>query len=264
MSNYSSTFGGAAKDAANSIILGADHDTEYDAIATMSATKANKTGAPATTNNLAMLTATGDLADSLVESDGSGNITANLTATDITTDTLTATTTNGDLAVTRNGTGDLTLDGAPLYGLVMLDTPEELVSNTSTSDTNWTTYDMSAGGTAAAAAAALGASKAILKIHTYIASSLSTSTGYINRSVFIAKSGQSGVPPSASSSVYAVQSAVANKTGTENVTIFDRTFTTTEVNLDSNSDFQYSIDNTVFTLSMDSTVTRIYLIGYYV
>lgn len=45
----------------------------------MSATKANKTGAPATTNNLAMLTSTGDLADSLVESDGAGNITANLT-----------------------------------------------------------------------------------------------------------------------------------------------------------------------------------------
>ena len=79
MSDYSNTFGGAAKDAANSTILGADHETEYDAVATMSATKANKTGAPATTNNLAMLTATGDLADSLVESDGSGNITANVT-----------------------------------------------------------------------------------------------------------------------------------------------------------------------------------------
>ena len=33
---------------------------------------------PATTNNLAMLDASGDLADSLVESDGSGNLTANV------------------------------------------------------------------------------------------------------------------------------------------------------------------------------------------
>jgi hypothetical protein len=44
MSNYSNTFGGAAKDTANSTVLGADHDTQYEAIATMSATKLDTSG----------------------------------------------------------------------------------------------------------------------------------------------------------------------------------------------------------------------------
>jgi hypothetical protein len=44
MSDYSNTFGGAAKDTANSTVLGADHDTQYEAIATMSATKLDTTG----------------------------------------------------------------------------------------------------------------------------------------------------------------------------------------------------------------------------
>ena len=103
MADYSSTFGGAAKDAAEDTILAAEHDTEYDAIATMSATKANKTGAPASTNNLAMLTSSGDLADSLVETDGSGGINSNgaITGTVITASTNFA----GDL--TGNVTGNV-------------------------------------------------------------------------------------------------------------------------------------------------------------
>lgn len=60
MTDYTNTFGGAAKDSANSTILGADHDTQYDSIATMSATKANKV-ASATTDGLATLSAAGDL-----------------------------------------------------------------------------------------------------------------------------------------------------------------------------------------------------------
>ena len=111
MSDYSSTFGGAAKDAANDIILGSDFDTEFDAIATASATKANKTGAPATTNNLAMLTATGDLADSLVESVGSGNITANVT---------------GDL------TGNADTATASLHGTIQVVTAVDTAFQTST------------------------------------------------------------------------------------------------------------------------------------
>lgn len=62
MSDYSNTFGGAAKDAAQSTILGADHDTQYDAIATMSGTKANK-AVPGTAGDLPSLTAAGDLQD---------------------------------------------------------------------------------------------------------------------------------------------------------------------------------------------------------
>ncbi len=44
MSNYSNTYGGAAKDAANDIILGAQIDTQLDAVATASATKLDEAG----------------------------------------------------------------------------------------------------------------------------------------------------------------------------------------------------------------------------
>lgn len=93
MSDYSNTWGGAAKDAADATANAADLDVEFDGIATASATKANKTGAPATTNNLAMLDASGDLADSLIETDGSGNFSGSIV---------------GD--VTGDVTGDLTGD----------------------------------------------------------------------------------------------------------------------------------------------------------
>ena len=63
MSDYSNTFGGAAKDTANSTILGAEIDTELNNIANMSASKANKV-AGATSGNLATLSGTGDLVDS--------------------------------------------------------------------------------------------------------------------------------------------------------------------------------------------------------
>ena len=59
-------------------ILGAEHDTEFDNIQVAVATKSDK-AVPATTNNLAMLDVTGNLADSLVETDGAGNITADVT-----------------------------------------------------------------------------------------------------------------------------------------------------------------------------------------
>jgi hypothetical protein len=67
MSDYSNTFGGAAKDAANDTILGADFDTQFDSLATHVATKANKVGA-ATSGNLASLSGTGDLQDSNLKS----------------------------------------------------------------------------------------------------------------------------------------------------------------------------------------------------
>ena len=45
MSDYTNTFGGAAKDGINATVLGADHDTQLDAIASMSATKQDKLNA---------------------------------------------------------------------------------------------------------------------------------------------------------------------------------------------------------------------------
>lgn len=65
MTDYNNTFGGAAKDSGTSVILGAEFDTEFDAVATMSATKADK-AVPAATNNVALLGATGNLVDSTV------------------------------------------------------------------------------------------------------------------------------------------------------------------------------------------------------
>jgi len=64
MSDYSNTFGGAAHDTAEDTIQGVDFDTQFDAVATMSASKANKK-VPATTSNLATLDSGGDLGDSL-------------------------------------------------------------------------------------------------------------------------------------------------------------------------------------------------------
>jgi len=62
MSNYTNTFAGAAKDAAEDIILATAFDTQFDAIGTMSATKANKV-ASATVDNIATTDANGDLKD---------------------------------------------------------------------------------------------------------------------------------------------------------------------------------------------------------
>ena len=63
MSDYSNSYNGAAKDTTNDIILGADLDTQFDSVATMSATKSNKVSG-ATANNIAKLDSNGDLVDS--------------------------------------------------------------------------------------------------------------------------------------------------------------------------------------------------------
>lgn len=61
MSDYTETFIKTTGDT----VAAADFETEFDAIATMSATKANKK-VPGTTNNVATLDASGDLADSTI------------------------------------------------------------------------------------------------------------------------------------------------------------------------------------------------------
>jgi len=63
MSDYSNTYNGAGKDAASSIIFGSDLDTQFDAIAYMSATKADKV-LSATADNVAKLDVAGNLVDS--------------------------------------------------------------------------------------------------------------------------------------------------------------------------------------------------------
>lgn len=253
MSDYSNTFGGAAKDAANSTILGADHDTEYDGIATMSATKANKTGAPATTNNLAMLTATGDLADSLVESDGSGNITANVTGNltgnvtgNIATDSLTAATTNGDLPITRNGTGEITIDGFNAYGMVFLTTPQVLV-NGSTTTGSWVQMDMSV---VYSTASTNGARIAIVKVSSSVASGV---VDTVRTTCYLRERG---------SGLAIGEQTVVTKSENEDSAIPGLAaygVNTTFITLDSNSDFDWYHQITGATGTL-----YIYLIGYLV
>jgi len=62
MANYTNTFGGAAKDIAGDVILGAGFDTQFGALATMSATKADRV-AGATVDNVATTDANGNLKD---------------------------------------------------------------------------------------------------------------------------------------------------------------------------------------------------------
>ena len=93
MSNYSKTTDFAAKDSLASgnpskVIKGTEIDTEFNNLATSSATKANKVASPSA-NNLLMMDSSGDLADSTILTDGIGGITATaLTASTITVTTL--------------------------------------------------------------------------------------------------------------------------------------------------------------------------------
>jgi len=80
MSNYSNTFNGANKDATNATIFGADFDTEFDNIATMSTTKADKVVTPVA-NNILIMDSSGNLSDGNIQvsalwhsgNDGSGS-----------------------------------------------------------------------------------------------------------------------------------------------------------------------------------------------
>lgn len=118
----------------------------------------NKTLTSPTVNtptiNGSQLDATGDELDVLDGVTG-GTVTASkgvvvdanktvddLGVTALRADTLTADTTNGDLAVSRNGTGDFTVDGVPIYGLVMANTPVSLFTNTSISPVSQTAVDI--------------------------------------------------------------------------------------------------------------------------
>ncbi len=73
MSDYTKVYDGAAKDTAQSVLSGADFDTEFDAIETAIATKQDAVASP-TTNGIALLDASGQVIDSAnVVKDASGN-----------------------------------------------------------------------------------------------------------------------------------------------------------------------------------------------
>lgn len=96
---------------------------------------------------------TGDVIGNLT-----GDVTGNLTgALTVDVDTITADTLNGDLELTRNGTGDITVDSAPIYGLIVNDTPAFLVNDSTTTATSNTPIDITLNTTGVAV-------KAIIKI----------------------------------------------------------------------------------------------------
>ena len=111
MSDYSPVYDGAAKDLTDDPILGAEFDTEFDAIATMSATKANKIGS-ATSGNLISQDANGDLVDSGVNKD-------NPSVTSVTATTVNATTVDlGDWTITESaGTLKFAYQGTNRFSL---------------------------------------------------------------------------------------------------------------------------------------------------
>lgn len=167
------------------------------------------------------------------------------TSDSTTTDSITPKTTDGDLALTRNGTGDITIDGVPTYGLVVLDTPEliapaPLVLNTWTA-VNSTTLN------------AASAVKAVLRVSINDTNPASSTTVLVIMN--LRKTG-SAIPVSnatrASIGREQISSAI---TGLNASDISEAT-----INLDSNSDFDYYYQSSAgYTLA-----SEIYLIGYYV
>ena len=104
MSDYTNTFGGAAKDGINATVLGADHDTQLDAIATMSATKADKLNFTSTgiDDNAASTVLT-------IDSGGSSTFSGSVTASSFLGNATTATTaTSATSATTATTAGTVT------------------------------------------------------------------------------------------------------------------------------------------------------------
>ena len=143
--------------------------------------------------------------------------------------------------------GDLTIASKTAYGMVILDEPEQLVNITTEPAAGWTQYDMSAGGTEAAAAAAANAVKAILRVTVSGTDSSGGSSIYGS----VQKNGLGGALSTGKYAVFSLGSASGDEAYSWNDVI---------VNLDSNSDFEYDYEQTTFS----SSAFRIYLLGYFV
>lgn len=116
MSDYTKVYDGAAKDAAESTITGADFDAEFSSIATAIGTKTNK-AIPATAGNLAGLDVNGDLQDTGMEVSGN-SITANLVGNASTATTASTITGQGTLA-TLNSVATANIDNLAVTGAKM-------------------------------------------------------------------------------------------------------------------------------------------------
>jgi trimeric autotransporter adhesin len=191
---------------------------------------------------------TGNLTGDILDTNGNEALTITTTASAVNEVTLTNAATgnapslsatgddtNIDLELTSKGTGNVTVNGTPVYGLVVLDTPISLISNTSTSATAQTAVDITAHTTGVA-------TKAILGVHI-------TGSGAVQTKVFVGEGDETLADPTHLAAV--ADTGSGGFAGSSQVT----------TNLASGEIFDYSVTQSGVPTSR---TVSIYLVGYYV
>lgn len=230
MTDFTNTFGGAAKDAANDTVLGAQMDTQFDNIGTHSATKANKVTTP-TADNILSMDANGDLKDSGVAIGGVDS--TELAILDGAT--LTTTEINYVDGVTSNIQDQLN----SIPQLTILDIPE-LIYN-STVDGSWTTID----------SATLNTAEAIFAIVKVVGTQFELSSTSTNVVCYLRKT-SSGLSAD-DTTLVASASGERSSNGVINTTAIGEA----TIKLDGSFDFDIQISSSG---TLDGG--KVYLIGY--
>lgn len=153
----------------------------------------------------------------------------------------TGTDTNIDFDVDGKGTGRLRTKSTPVYGLVVLDTPIQLVNDTSTTATTQTAVDITAHTTGVAV-------KAIVRVQGVADSSAG---GFSAAEVLVGEGGET-LATNTHRAIY-IRAETSGLTGDAD---------TVHVNLASGEIFDYSIIQTGTTPT--ARVVQIYLVGYYI
>jgi hypothetical protein len=149
--------------------------------------------------------------------------------------------TNSDLDFPRNGTGEITVDSTPIYGLVILDTPILLVTDTAVGATSKTNIDITAHTTGVA-------TKAILRTNSQM---YSASTAF-EKVLYVGEADETFSSVHIATRLKSTPAAAHDSVDSNTVT----------VNLKSGEIFAYEI--TVPVGGGNTHTTTIHLIGYYV
>ena len=149
--------------------------------------------------------------------------------------------TNGDLELTRNGTGDITVDSVPIYGLIILDTPELIGS--ATTQGSWVTINSATLNTA-------NARKAIVRIFA----TDSQTTVALQVDIHVRKTG------SADSKSLNNEIATGRTITSSSLPHATAAIGETVINLDGSYDFDYYIYSSSGTAL---TTVKVMLVGYY-